>query len=195
MLVSSQTSDPVDLDVELGDWRLVGRVRSGFGNDRVVVQAGVVRAKHALGEWIRHLAWQSHGGHGLTRVIGKDGGIGFESLPSERAVRLLAELVNLYATGLQYPLVFFPGTSKAYAVAVRRAGEDADLEEVARRTFARNEWRDYEDTDAGRVRFGLPCPFLPWSSFGDLPIPEHAGPRELAVRVWSPALDHMVEVA
>ena len=54
---------------------------------------------------------------------------------------------------------------------------------------------DYEEGDEGRVRFHLPCPFLPGSEFGELPMKEGTGPRALAEQVWNPVLEHLVEDA
>ncbi|GAB3078094.1 exodeoxyribonuclease V subunit gamma [Nocardioides zeae] len=198
----------LDVDVDLGDGRrLVGTVGGVHGNRLVSVGFSGVRARHRIGAWVRLLALSAgHPDASFTaHTVGRSGRSGPQrSLAGpldHRALDHLRALVDLRDRGLAEPLPMPVRTTCAVAEAMRRqrAGDDVELEVVARREWETSrdraavpgEQEDPEHTlvfgDASGVEvlLGPPRDDELW-----VPTTEGAGFRtrigQLAWRVWGP---------
>ncbi len=180
-----------DVLVDLGAGRQVaGTLSSLFGDRLVAVNYSWVGAKHRLQSWIELLAltatypeqsWQAVTlGRGRSSLLGP--------VPSAWAGKILADLVDLYRTGLAEPLPLGPKIAHEYA-RIRFEGKTiANFVDKLDKTW--NEERD----DAYERFFGPRVTYLqlaarvsvPSEERGDLAEPSRLG--TLARRVWHPLL-------
>ena len=117
------------LTVDSGDLRPEGIVR---------YRCDELRGFDHLQAWISHLAVCAVRPAGVvpaTRHLAFNGDLCFDALPPEEARRFLAELVGLYAAGLDRPAPFFRRAAWAFAEKVGR-------QKIA---AARNKWRGIKD--------------------------------------------------
>ena len=179
-----------DVVAQLGDHTVIGTL-STLHEDRLVsVNYSWVGAKHRLLAWVELLAltaacpdrsWQSVTvGRGRPSVLGP--------VPGPWATMVLADLVQLYRTGLGEPLPLGPKTSAEYA-RIRYEGKSVDtLKDKLHRTW--NEERDpaYESFFGRGVTFEtlLEESSRPEEERGSLAEPSRFG--TLARRVWHPLL-------
>jgi len=204
--------DPVEIDLVIGERRLVGHVPSLWPGGQVVHSYASLKAKYLLSLWIRHLALRAHGADAPeTSVIvtrQKDApywcatAFGYVDQGSARSV--LSDLVEMWARGQSRPLLFFPATSQAYAEAYRKAvdkGQPEDRACAAARTKAASAWQgnaygpagERDDFFVARVFAGT-APYSP-----DFALPGHDAAadqtfHDVALRVFGPMYDAMVEV-
>ena len=176
--------EPLELDLPLGDRRLVGRIDDLFPGGRVVARAGSAGPKYLIGLWIRHVAACATGWSGRSVLVGRGDESGFAPLPPDDAHREVSAMVRLYAEGSRAPLLFFPQRGLQLAVAL------ADDEYIA----AAELWPPSEFDCPERVRvLGERNPFrLDFSDPVLAPVPELSA-AELALRIWNPALRHALE--
>jgi len=108
--------EPIEIDLSLAGFDLKGRVseigESGFVNIRYARK----RVSDILTSWIQQLAL-CHGAppdHSRTSVlICKDSAMQFEAVPESKG--LLEDLLNLFRSGLEGPIHFYPESSWQYA--------------------------------------------------------------------------------
>lgn len=162
------TPRTIDVDVDLGDVRVIGTVPEVFGNHRITVTYSSLAAKHRLAGWIDALALAAgHPDENWTvHSIGRQpsarrGNGGTEAciapLPENEARAWLRRLVGVRALGLREPLPLPLKTSLKWAEehAMLLAGREVDPDQRAR-----NEWRTQpgpwsfprEDADPAHVR-------------------------------------------
>ncbi|MFC6155001.1 exodeoxyribonuclease V subunit gamma [Nocardioides yefusunii] len=154
----------IDVDIDLGDVRVVGSVAEVFGNHRVSVSYSGLGAKQRLAGWVDALAlaagapdqnWTVHS-IGKYRSGGKSAMVKPISEPDART--LLRSLVGLRDRGLREPLPLPLKTSLAWAEnhAHVLRGRDADPDEWAWKEWATPTFSDSgfpkEDADAAHVR-------------------------------------------
>jgi exodeoxyribonuclease V gamma subunit len=186
----------LDVDLLLGDTRLVGRIGDRFSRATLLAQFAKIGAKHQLAAWIRHLVACvcAPDVPRVTAIVGRsDGSTGAQLCqlqPVEDPEPHLRALVDLYWAGQREPLLLFPRSSLAYAEALPKGPAEAMV-------AARKHWTDRlnaegRDPQLRRV-FGDLDPLQPGFSLlagettaGDFPT--------LATRVFGPLIAHRQEV-
>ncbi len=199
--------DPLDLELDLGDAVLHGRVGDLFRGFRLVVTAGQLHPRRRIEAWILHLALCAASGTAhpcKTVLIGRDaaGAATLEFGPVADAADHLARLVRWFLVGQRWPLPFFAAASRAYASRVRDGAGDDDTEAVkadalaaARQQLRGSRFSEGEAGGAGLERLwsGLDPladdPGPPRAPAGGEPAVEVPGFRTLALGVWEPVLD------
>lgn len=190
----------VDVDVDLGDVRVVGTVPEVFGNHRMTVTYSALAAKHRIAGWIDAVALGAgHPDENWTiHSIGRKGNGGTESciapLPENEARAWLRRLVRIREQGLREPLPLPLKTSLRWAEehALQRSGRDVDPD-----VRAEGEWVTpafgykpfpREDADAAHVLvWGRSTPFSRLTA----PVrPDEAGVRDLPPGVGVHRLGH-----
>ncbi|MCA9654178.1 MAG: exodeoxyribonuclease V subunit gamma [Myxococcales bacterium] len=187
------------VDLTLPDLRLVGQLDERWHDGIVHAQYGVIRPKHLLSAWIRHLVLcvvgpedQRHRSMLLGRPE-KPGGAKICRLrPVDDARGRLEDLARLYLAGQQRPLLLFPTASFEYVKALR----EPDASEGEARLAARGAWegRGFGDRDDPHLQriFGDLDPLQ--EGFSLLSPPMVGGDfASLARRVFGPLLDHLQE--
>lgn len=185
------------------------RTEQGF----VLHQYGKIKAHQRLRLWVHHLARTvedsgSGEGVGTTRLLGggERGGVEVMEVPAmDPAVARghLEELARLFLSGQRVPLVFFPETSNAYALAyldALDAGQDSA--DATRRavhaagalwTRQRKNGELYGDGTSVWVRRVMgnpaPCPAEPGFMFPGLEHEDVPTFHELALTVWTPLIE------
>jgi exodeoxyribonuclease V gamma subunit len=106
----------LDLDLHLGDFRLVGRLRGLWPGGLVRFRAANVKPKDRLRLWVEHLALScaATAGHPRTSLLlGRDQGFRYRG-PSDSREQL-CRLLDLYWEGLRRPVPLLPAASLEYA--------------------------------------------------------------------------------
>ena len=120
----------VNIDL-LSGVRVVGTVTDVYGDGIVRASFSKAKPKHELQVWPELLAlaasepnvqWTAH-------MVTFGGGFTLTAPPAEEAIRILAELVDLYAAGGCSPLPLPAATSRSYA---KRRAEGKDVRESVR---------------------------------------------------------------
>jgi exodeoxyribonuclease V gamma subunit len=118
-------SDPLDTEVveqEIAGVRVSGELRSLRESGQLITTYSKSGAGRELEAWIRHLflCVAEPGGCGLSTLLvtrgeysrSKPGRTGFRAAGDAR--KILADLVELYLSGMERPLPFLPEVSKAF---------------------------------------------------------------------------------
>jgi exodeoxyribonuclease V gamma subunit len=107
--------EPLEVDLDLGGFRLQGRLgnlrRSGLLDSRL----GTLRCKDRLAIWVRHLVLNTLAPDGVepeSRFIAEDFTLTLHGV--EDAPALLLDLLEIRWQGLREPLAFFPETALAW---------------------------------------------------------------------------------
>jgi exodeoxyribonuclease V gamma subunit len=149
----------IDLDLDLGGFRLTGRLDHLLPDGQLLYRCARMRAQDRLRSWLLHLAYHAAGRGDAheTLIVTLDRSISYR--PVAGATERLEALLDLYREGLSEPLPFFPRASLGWA---EKAGKPED----ERRKAALSEWldgfggRDGEGSDpAIRRCFGEEPPF------------------------------------
>ena len=113
--------EPLEVDIELGEFRITGKLDRVYTNEQILYRYGSMRPKDLIELWIRHLAFQyvkpeSHSGNSRLYTRGKKQPVEFYHLPpiSEPA-DILSDLLRIYWSGLKRNTLFFPEISFAFA--------------------------------------------------------------------------------
>jgi len=196
---SGGPQEPVDLDLDLGDLRLVGRVGNRYADGPVLARYGQIRGAQLLGQWVRHLALCAAGHAEESWYIGR--GKGTEGvtetglLPVAQPEARLRELVGLFVLGQDRPLPLFGDTSRAYVEALRDKPDEPDHAEKKAAGAWKKAWvgmGDGLEPHVARV-FGDSEPFRADWDPGELELPPEHRFAALAELVWGPLLDHLAE--
>lgn len=191
--------DPVDLDVDLGNLRLVGRVGERYVDGPVLARFGRVSSTQLLGQWVRHLALCAAGHAEQSWFVGRGKGpegvdeVGLRPVAQPKA--RLRELVELFALGQDRPLPLFGDTSRAYVEALRDKPDEPEQAERSAAAAWANTWTgrgDGLDPHVARV-FGDTEPFRSSWDPGELDLSAELRFAALSQRVWGPLLDHLEE--
>ncbi len=194
------TPRTLDVDIDLGDVRVVGTVADIFGNNVVRVGYSSLGAKQRLAGWIDALALaagypdENWTVHSLGRYRHSAQAAIISPLPEYEARDWLRDLVAVRARGLTEPLPLPVRTGLAWAEGYRR-GSDADADTAAVREWVTPRFGGNgfprEDADAWHVRA-----FGPAAPFDVLATPLAAGEEghghrlgHYAQRVWGPLLN------
>lgn len=170
-----------ELQLEIGNTRLHGTL-GGLRDGRLLqITASKRHGGSLLPFWIRHLFWCAGGcAAGASELCCEDALVTLPLLESDRALALLAELLDIHEQGLCQPLPLFPKTSHAYAQALRKHGDAGKALGNARKDFHNERSGGGEGADPYVLRA--------------FPDPEGALDvefRALAVRVFAPLLDQL----
>ncbi len=197
--ISTPRRDPVEVDTDLGDARVLGALRDVREDAQVFVGYFKIRARTTVRAWVHHLALQTSGLSLPTVLIGRSADSGgrieehrFTPLAQGRARELLAELVNLYRLGLQAPLAFFPSTSRQFVESWHREETDVPPEQsralaAARKRFLdpRSGFAEGDDAYVKRLFAGMD-PFVLRSRPSEIAMPSFC---EVALTVFRPLIE------
>ena len=132
--------DPVEVDLDVGAWRLQGQVTGVREKGLRRVRFGRIRLQERYRLWIEHLVIQSLDSQPKRKsaLLGRRTQIVAlrEFNTSHAALHELRQLVELRAKGLNRPLPLFPRTSMAFAEQRRRRRPPGEC-----RSKAYEEWR------------------------------------------------------
>ncbi|MBU0485669.1 MAG: exodeoxyribonuclease V subunit gamma [Proteobacteria bacterium] len=123
-----EKSGPLELELGLAGFKIVGRLENIWGARQVYFRCGKIKARDQVRIWLRHLFLNAATGEDSSfssLLIGKDLTMQFE--PQPEAGKLLADLLAIYWLGLRTLLPFCPATSLAYAETLEAKGEDFAL--------------------------------------------------------------------
>lgn len=176
--VAGQTPlEPLDFAVELGEFRLSGRLDSLWTNRMLRHRFARVKSRDLVRTWLEHLVLNclAKEGYPRTSVLVMDGKPNAFTRVAD-PVPLLTALLDLYGEGLTVPLRFFPESSLAYA-----GKGDWDLDR-ARKKWEKgfNDFAGEGDDPWFRLCFGEVDPFDP--EF-----------ERVSRAVFGPLLDHLAE--
>jgi exodeoxyribonuclease V gamma subunit len=107
---------PVDITLELGGFRLSGRLDRIWPDRMIRYRLAKIKAKDQVRTWIEHLLLNASQEEGYPReslLCMADGSRIFR--PVENAADVLQTILALYWEGLMKPLRFFPASAMAYA--------------------------------------------------------------------------------
>lgn len=113
-----QRLEPLEVDIQLGGFRLQGRLRQLQPDGLLDWRFGRLRARDRLALWVRHLVLNAVAPSGIepsSRFLTEKEEL--ELAPVADAPALLLDLLDLRWRGLQELLPFFPETSLAYVTA------------------------------------------------------------------------------
>ncbi len=132
--------DPVPVDLEVGDWRLQGKLEGVREAGLRRVRFGRIRPQERYRLWIEHLILQSLGSQPKRKsaILGRGTQVVAlqEFNTSHAALHELRQLVELRAKGLQRPLPLFPRSSLAFALHRRNRRPPGEC-----KSKAYEEWR------------------------------------------------------
>jgi exodeoxyribonuclease V gamma subunit len=126
LLFAEPAVEPVVVDLELGGFRLTGRIGNLRAGGYADYRYAVIKGKDLLRLWIHHLALNCSAPTGappVSRLAGLDdkrNPIAAALDPAADAEEILLGLLELYYEGLRRPLPLFPATSFEYADCVAR---------------------------------------------------------------------------
>jgi exodeoxyribonuclease V gamma subunit len=150
--------EPLEVDLNIGGFRLQGRLRGIYPQSLLRYRYAGVKARDRLRIWVHHLALQAAGTkeypHAST-LVGLDPAkreenvwAAWEYEPAENSRRILEELLHFYWQGLHAPLPLFEQSSWEYAQArlQKKVDEDKALQR-ALRTWQGGEYASGEGDD------------------------------------------------
>jgi exodeoxyribonuclease V gamma subunit len=179
---------PYEILADLGSVRLTGTVSGLVGDSVVQVSYSKLAAKHRLQAWIELLALTVHDpsrpwqavtiGRGAWSQLGAVDGIW--------ASKVLADLIDLRATGLREPIPFSPRTSAEYAALRYRDRQPVLYRRQLDRLWAQDRDEAYERFFGASFDAVLAQPSISSEERGNLAEPSRFG--TLARRVFQPLL-------
>ena len=138
--------EPLEVDLRLGQFRLVGRIESIYPNGLLHFRYADVKPRDRLRVWVHHLILnkiknQAYPCNGILACKDFD----CKYPPIKESEALLKDLLEAYWQGLIEPIHFFPLSSWAYAEALAK-GKDPDQALKS----ARNKWEG-SDFNRGEI--------------------------------------------
>jgi len=123
-LGDAEAADPVEIDLDLGAHRLVGRLRDVTTAGLVLSRAGAMQARDWTGWWIRHLLLNATAPEGIPLVSRFVHDEGVRILrPVEDPETRLEDLLSLREEGRVRPLAYYPRSAVAFARRAARGDE------------------------------------------------------------------------
>jgi exodeoxyribonuclease V gamma subunit len=181
---------PYEVLSDVGNIRLTGTVSGVIGDSVVHVSYSKLAAKHRLQAWLELLAltvtdpsrsWQAV-------TIGRGGCSQLRAVDARWATTVLADLIELRATGLCEPIPFSPKASAEYAALRSRDRQPALYQRQLEKLWAEDRDEAYERFFGTRASFEtlLAQPSITSEERGSLAEPSRFG--TLARRVFQPLL-------
>jgi exodeoxyribonuclease V gamma subunit len=179
---------PYEVLADLGSVRLTGTVSGLIGDSVVQVSYSKLAAKHRLQAWIELLALTVHDPSRLWQAvtIGRGAWSQLAAVDGTWASKVLADLIDLRATGLREPIPFSPKTSAEYAALRYRDRQPALFRRQLDRLWAQDRDEAYERFFGASFDAVLAQPSISWEERGNLAEPSRFG--TLARRVFQPLL-------
>lgn len=186
---------PRDVDLQLGDVRLLGHLRHRHERGLAVTHFSRMSARHLLELWVLHLvAGAMDPGTTATAavVIARGDTDGVASIvrfaPVAQPLPILERLAAFYRAAMCEPVLLFPKSSMEYC---RKLGDSGDPDQAlaaARAQFATSMGGEARDEAVLRI-FGDHDPLAPGYSLFDRPM---AGGdfATLAVEIFGPLFEH-----
>ena len=125
----------MEVDVRLGEFRLVGRVENIYAGGLLHFRYATVKPGDRLRIWIHHLVLNKIGDRAYPCngiLAGKD--LDCKYPPIKDSEALLQDLIEAYWQGLMKPIPFFPRSSWEFVESLAKGKDQA-------RQSARNKWR------------------------------------------------------
>jgi len=134
---SGNRSDSLDVELEIGDFRLFGRLPGIYDHGLIRFRYANTRSRDLLSAWIHHLVLctfkdKNHQKNSL--FLGKDAA--FEFISVNNSIELLDNMLTIYWKGLSEPIHFFPESSYTYAQKVLKKNQSQQTALIA----ARRRW-------------------------------------------------------
>jgi exodeoxyribonuclease V gamma subunit len=146
---------PLDIDLELGGFRLTGRIDRIWPDRMIRYRCARIKAKDQIQSWIEHLVLNAAREEGYpweTLLFMADDSRTFA--PVDNAADILQSILALYWEGLMKPLRFFPASAMAYA-----HKQEWDLERARKRWAAGYNFPGEGEDPYFRLCFGQVDPF------------------------------------
>jgi len=134
-----EKSEIIEIDLPCAGLYLSGEIERVGTESALFWRYASLKGKDCLAGWLRHLALNASGRPLATTLLGKDGAMTFTPLSIDAAQRCLDELVALYQQGWQQPLPFFPQSAYAYALALKKDGDEEKALAAARKVWVKDE--------------------------------------------------------
>jgi exodeoxyribonuclease V gamma subunit len=184
------TDDPAPHEVlaDLGNRRMTGTVNGVIGDSVVHVSYSKLAAKHRLQAWLELLALTVHDPSRPWQAIaiGRGGWSQLGAVDATWASKVLADLIDLRATGLREPIPFGPKTSAEYAALRYRDRQTALYRRQLDKLWAQDRDEAYERFFGASFDAVLAQPSISSEERGNLAEPSRFG--TLARRVFQPLL-------
>ena len=129
--------EPLEVDFELNGFQITGKIDSINAHGMTRLIYADFRTKYELSAWVYHLVLNMVNAKNYPRsslLICRDTVRTFN--PVEQCEEILKGLLNLYRKGLEFPLYFFPESSRVYALQFLEKHKSPS--EAAR--MAKNKW-------------------------------------------------------
>jgi exodeoxyribonuclease V gamma subunit len=137
---------PYEVQADVGDRRLTGTVNGVVGDSVVHVSFSKLAPRHRLQAWLELLALTVHDPSRAWQVvtIGRGGCSHLRAIHSTWANTVLADLIDLRATGLREPIPFAAKTSAEYAALRFRDRQPALYRKQLEKLWAEDRDEAYE---------------------------------------------------
>jgi len=194
------TSESIDVDLAVGDVRLVGRIDGIVGSRRVLSGFSRMNEGRVLAAWFEHVVLAVVTGRAIeTHLISR--GTADEaaevSIASTvgmraRAGQTLQELVDLFVMARQWPIPFVPKPAQLFAANVADGQSPEAALKAAQSAFKKARFHGPGEPCHARL---MPEGLTLERRVGAVELPDGWDFAAVACRVWGPALDAMDEVA
>ena len=182
--VQTKTAEPLDVDAEISDFRLHGRLTDIYDHGYIHLRYANRKASDLLKLWIHHLIYchmKSDNMPSDSLLINKNGAVKISDVPKSHEI--LEALLNLFHQGLSEPLHFFPETSHEYIHQIQKKPDNPQRAlNMASRKWIGGDYHRGESEDA----YYQLC-------FKNLD-PMDKSFEEIAERIYGPLLAHCSEV-
>jgi exodeoxyribonuclease V gamma subunit len=134
--VANEPLAPLDLELDLGDGQLSGRLADLRPHGLVRYRCAAVKPKDQIGIWLAHLLLNAAAPPSTPResfLVGRDRVVRFA--PVENGRSLLADLLVLYRQGHHEPLPLPPASGLAYAEALHSGKSEEEALRCAHRCW------------------------------------------------------------
>jgi exodeoxyribonuclease V gamma subunit len=179
---------PYEVFADLGNVRLTGTVSGVVGDSVVRVSYSKLAAKHRLQAWLELLALTVHDPSRPWQAvtIGRGAWSQLGAVDATWASKVLADLIDLRATGLREPIPFSPKTSAEYAALRYRDRQPALYRRQLDKLWAQDRDEAYEGFFGASFDSVLAQSSISCEERGNLAEPSRFG--TLARRVFQPLL-------
>jgi len=124
-----EKEENVSVDIRVGPARLTGSIEGIMPGQLVIHRPVNTKGRDIMRGWIRHCAMNAciEGTPRTTVCVFNDAIVHLEPVHPETAVKMLAELVDLYLEGMRIPLPLFAGSSWEYATEKLKGKDEAGI--------------------------------------------------------------------